>query len=43
MQDLTADLQELKEDRRVLIQKVESLQENSPVDDGKILPEISVS
>ena len=43
MQDLTADLQEVKEDRQVLIQKVESLQENSAVDDGKILPEISVS
>lgn len=41
LQDLTADLQELKEDRRVLIEKVESLQENSAVDDGKILPEIS--
>ena len=43
LQDLTADLQELKEDRRVLIEKVESLQENSAVDDGKIPPEISVS
>ncbi|XP_068754040.1 uncharacterized protein C14orf93-like [Montipora capricornis] len=41
LQDLTADLQELKEDRRVLIEKVESLQENSAVDDGKIPPEIS--
>ena len=43
LQDLTADLQELKEDRRVLLEKVESLQENNAVDDGKIPPEISVS
>ena len=43
LQDTTADLQELKEDRQVLIEEVESLQENSAVDDGKILPEISVS
>ena len=42
LQDLTADLQELKEDRRVLIEKVESLQGNSAVDDRKIPPEISV-
>ena len=43
MHDLTTELQELKEDRRVLLEKVESLQENSAVDDGKIPPEISVS
>lgn len=43
MQDLTAELQELKEDRRVLLEKVESLHENNAVDDGKIPPEISVS
>ena len=43
LQDLTTDLQELKEDRRVLIEKVESLQENRVVDDGKILHEISVT
>ena len=43
LQDLTADLQELKEVQRFLIEKVESLQENSAADDGKILPEISVS
>ena len=43
LQDLTADLQELKEDRRVLIEKVESLQENRVVDNGKILHEISVT
>ena len=43
LQDLTADLQELKEDRRVLIEKVESLQGHSAVDDRKIPPEISVS
>ena len=43
LQDLTADLQELKEDRRVLLEKVESLQENNAVDDGKIPPEISIS
>ena len=42
LQDLTADMQELKEDRRVLIEKVESLQENRVVDDGKILHDISV-
>jgi len=36
-------LQELKEDQRVLLAKVENLQENHAVDDGKIPPEISVS
>ena len=43
LQDLTADLQELKEDRRVLLEKVQRLQENNAVDEGKIPPEISVS
>ena len=43
LEDVTAELQELKEDRRVLLQKVESLQESNAVDDGKIPPEISVS
>jgi len=43
LQDLTADLQELKENSRVLPEKVESLQENDAVDDAKIPPDISVS
>ena len=43
LQDLTADLQELKEDWRVLQERVERLQENNAIEDGKILPEISVS
>ena len=43
LEDLTAKLQELKEDRRVLLQKVESLQESNAIDVGKIPPEISVS
>lgn len=43
LQDLTAELQEVKEDRRVLLEKIESLQENNAIDDGKIPPEISVS
>ena len=43
LQDLTAELKELKEDRRVRLEKVESLQEKNAVDDGKIPPEISVS
>ena len=43
LQDLTADLQELKENSRVVPEKVESLQENDAVDDAKIPPDISVS
>ena len=35
LQDVPADLQELKETRRVLIEKIESLQENSALNGGK--------
>lgn len=43
LEDLTADMQELKEGRRVLVEKIDSLQQENGADEGKIPPEISVS
>ncbi|KAL9968590.1 hypothetical protein ACROYT_G020699 [Oculina patagonica] len=41
LEDLSAELQELKEDRRVLMEKIENSQQENAADDGKIPPEIS--